>query len=91
MNDREARLARFLAKDDAPARDYVFEARVAFAMQKDRIVQAGMMRTLLLAAGMAGVWALLSTSTVPNDAWVMVFGAAALGGAFLLVRRQFMR
>lgn len=91
MDDREARLARFLAKDDAPARDHMFEARVSFAMQKERIVQAGLTRTLLLAAGMAGVWALVSTSGVPDDAWLLVFGAAALGGAFLLVRRQFMR
>lgn len=92
MNDREARLAKFLAKDGAPARDYVFEARVAFARRKQRIIEAGLTRSLWLASGLVVLWAVMSGDYAPDSgAWTMILAAAVIGGSAWLVRRQFRR
>lgn len=92
-NAAEARLALFLAKDEPPPRDLVFEARMAIRLSQEKVNGAALARLPMFAAGAAVLWALMQGGGAgsSDSTLVIALAGAVLVGSFLLVRRQFQR
>lgn len=95
MSDREAKLAAFLAKDEPPARDYLFEARLAIAASRHRVAAAMVRRAPWMIVALAIVWAaapgVAAYVTENASVWASGFAVAVLASSFMLIRRQFVR
>lgn len=87
---REAKLAAFLAKDEPPQRDVVFEARVAMQRPRGRAVGGALKLGAAAAAGVAILWA-VAPSLGALDWWPYGLAAASVAFSGWLIVRQFSR
>jgi hypothetical protein len=95
MSDREAKLAAFLAKDEPPTRDPLFEARLLMEMSRPSMAAAvlkmapGIVTALVVAwAAAPGVVDYLAENAA---LWSVGFAFSVLASSFWLLRRQFVR
>jgi hypothetical protein len=96
MSELETRLAAFFAKDEPPARDPEFQARVMKGVQRVELFDAAVDAAGPVVAGGAAIWAgwptiaplVASFAGISPVAWSLGVAAASIGLTYYWITRR---